>query len=401
MKCHEAVVKYGSEVKAAAGLGLSRSTFRSRLAAEKLQAFKGDITPPEIPSPDLPIDEVITLCTRQFEAMHKSREAEEWCAFEVHDPLPIGILWFGDPHLGDTGCNWPLLQQHVELCRNTPGLYGANIGDVTNNWPTGGRLAKKWADQDTSMRTEQRLARWFLADSGVRWLLWIMGNHDAWNQGSTILRSMNINGVLMQDWEAKFALRFPNSREVRIHAAHDFKGSSIWNIMHGAVRAATISSDADLYVCGHRHDWGISQFELAGRHRTPTLIRTRGYKWHDEYARVHGFQSSQSGSAILTILNVNAPDPAGRVMAFSDVEAGAAVLATLRRSVSQAQRRTDRATSKPSKGSARRPGKPRRHEPGRKAKHSPASSKRASVQAPVRSDQGTRQRREQTTRKSA
>lgn len=337
MKASEALAKYGSQNRAAAALGIPRATFQSRLNAELARMNKPaapTFTPPTLPSADLPVHEIIATLSRQFEVLHTAKEAETWAPVEIHDDKPIGVLWFGDPHMGDNGCRWPLLLRHIELCGRTPGLYGANIGDTTNNWPVDGKLAKKWAHQDSSISTEQRLARWFMSEAGVKWLVWLIGNHDAWNQGATVMKLMNTTGVFMQDWEARFVLRFPGGEEVKIHAAHDFKGNSMWNILHGPLKAAHMSSDADLYVCGHKHDWGISQFEIAGRHKTPTLIRCRGYKHHDDYARVHGFQSAQSGAAILTIFNVRASDPAGRILAFSDVEAGVAVLNALRRQAS-------------------------------------------------------------------
>ena len=64
--------------------------------------------------------------------------------------------------------------------------HGVNIGDVTNNWT--GRLMKKYADQTTTVRRARRLAEWLMHDSGVKWLMWLVGNHDAWENGDEILR---------------------------------------------------------------------------------------------------------------------------------------------------------------------------------------------------------------------
>ena len=158
-----------------------------------------------------------------------------------------------------------------------------------------------------------------------------MGNHDEWESGADILRLMNVAKVPMLDWEAKFEIRTPGTkRAVRVHAAHDFPGHSMWNGTHGAMRAAKMVTDADLYVCGHRHDWGIQHFEVAGRDRCPLIIRTRGYKFLDHYATRNGYQQSQSGAAVLTIIDPTVLDPAGRVLAFPDVEQGVRVLKALR-----------------------------------------------------------------------
>jgi hypothetical protein len=341
MLLSEAVVTYGGVKPASRALGIPETTFRGRLAKEKLAA-PGLVTPPPV-DPHLPIDEIRHHLRKQFEAKHSAHEREQWCAVHVTDPKPIAVLFFGDPHLGDGSCNWPLLERHAELCRTTPGLYGANIGDTGNFWPNGGRLGRLWAEQETSRDTERRLAKWFLRDAGIKWLVWIFGNHDSFDGSKDIMREMNTTGVFMQDWEAKFRLCFPTGEETRVHVAHDFPGNSQWNILHGPGKAARMTSDADLYVCGHKHDWAIMQFEIAGRNRVPTLIRVRGYKWMDDYAKVHGFQSAQSGSSILTIFNPHASDPAGKIMAFSDVEAGVEVLKAMRSAYKQQDRRHMRA----------------------------------------------------------
>ena len=42
---------------------------------------------------------------------------------------------------------------------------------------------------------------------------------------------------------------------------------------------------ADLYVCGHKHNWAMFTFENPGRGSLQTFIRVRGYKFLDSYAR--------------------------------------------------------------------------------------------------------------------
>lgn len=365
MTPNEAVAEYGSIRAAARGLGIPYSTLHGRLHGTKPKSRGSSARPPayhrRTPSREMPTSDLLELREREFKRMAKAESAEAWNPVTITDPLPVAVLWFGDPHIDDNSCHVPLLRHHVNLCATTPGLYGANIGDTTNNWA--GRLARLYAEQDTSRATARQLARWLLCEAGVDWLVWIMGNHDAWESGSDILRGMNANGIVMHDWEAKLAFRFPGGRELRVHAAHDFPGHSQWNIGHGPGKAARMSSDADLYVCGHKHDWTIQQFEIAGRNRVPTIIRARGYKWFDHYAKLHGFQSSQSGAGILTIFNPAAADPAGRVMAFSDVDAGVTVLKALRaaaaaqQSVAPAKRSAAPGPANPGARRSRRKGK--------------------------------------------
>lgn len=337
MMLHEQVSAYPSKAAAARAMGIPVTTLKSRLNRERrpinprrveVRGFREDIGLPQFPEKHPSIDTIISRLVEDTDRRERREQAEKWFPVKINDPKPIGIMNFGDPHLG-TSTNWGRLQADVEHCKKTPGLYGLNIGDTTNNWA--GRLIREYAEEDISRKTERRLAKWFLADAGVKWLVWLMGNHDEWQDGSDILRLMEItHKIPMLNWSAKFELHFPNKAKVRIHAAHDFPGNSMWNITHAPARASRMfGTDADLYVCGHRHDWGIQHFEMADRGQCPMAIRVRGYKRHDFWAKTKGFQESTYGSSILTIIDPTAA-PSGRVLAFADTDQGVKVLKALR-----------------------------------------------------------------------
>lgn len=285
---------------------------------------------PDFPDDDIPITDIIDTMSKRFEKKKASYEAHTWFPIKVKDKKPIGILWFGDPHVDDNGCNWPALNHHIALCRDTDGLYGANIGDVSNNWA--GRLVKLYANQDTSVKTARRLAQWFMLDSGVKWIIWLLGNHDTWGDGAEILAQMaKLHGtqkLVCHDWEARFRLTFPNGWEAKVFAAHDFSGSSQWNPLHGPMKAGQMGDDADLYICGHRHNWAYFCFENAARGgRCQHFLRVRGYKFMDDYARRLGLSEQKAGCSALTIF-----DPTSeRVTVFPDVDAGVEYLKLLRR----------------------------------------------------------------------
>ena len=216
----------------------------------------------------------------------------------------------------------------MPLCVSTPGLYAANLGDTSNNWA--GPLIRKYADESISKKSERAAIKWFLAEAGLTWLVWLMGNHDAWDHGDELIRQMDVhNRVPMLDWEARFKIITP-AGEFKIHAAHDFPGSSMNNPTHANVRAMrTLGSDADLYICGHRHTFGLQQIEVPETGRCPVMARAAGYKTGDEYARRKGFPEATEGQSVLTIFDPSA-GPAGRVMAFADIQQGAKVLRALR-----------------------------------------------------------------------
>lgn len=273
-------------------------------------------------------EQIIRRLASETRRKQRRAESEKWFRVNVHDDKPIGVLWFGDPHLGVL-CDWDRLKKDVAHCVSVPDLFGANIGDVSDNWT--GSLMRIASEQDISRRSERQLAKWFLTEAGITWLVWLFGNHDEWNDGADVMRLMDIhNRVPMFDWSAKFEMRFPNGAKVRVHAAHDFPGHSMWNPLHGPARAPRmLGNGADLYICGHKHTWGIQQFEMPEANISPLAVRTRGYKRGDPHARRLGYPEDRHGCAILTIIDPTTKGP-GRVSAFADVDQGVKVLRALR-----------------------------------------------------------------------
>ena len=326
---------FGSLKAASEATGMSRQALRFRVdegKRRKLDAPSQEIVLPDFPTDDLPIDKILDMMEERSQLRIKSYEAHTWFPVKVNDNRPIGILWFGDPHIDDNGCDIKLLRHYAQLCRETQGLFGANIGDTTNGWA--GRLAALYAKQDASAKTARRLAEWFMLNSGITWLLWLVGNHDAWADNAEILRLMaakhKTQKIICHDWEARFVLQFKGGCEVRVNAAHDFAGNSQWNPLHGPVKAAKFGDRIDLIVAGHRHNWAVSQWEMGEQGTIPTMIRVKGFKTYDDYARRLGFYEQREGSAILTIINPNSPTLAGRVIAFVDVDSGVEYLKMLR-----------------------------------------------------------------------
>lgn len=313
-------------------LGIARSTVQDRIKTAQ-DAPTPDLEFPVFPDEDIPPEQIVDHMVRRFEKRKASHDAHTWFRIKAKENKPLGLLFIGDPHIDDNGCDWPLLKKHIEVCRTTPGLHAINIGDTTNSW--GGNLIRKYADQDTSRKTAQRLAEWLLLDSGIKWLAWLYGNHEHMTDlSASMLAQMakryGTHKIVMHDWEARFSIDFPNGQSVRIAAAHDFSGNSMWNPLHGLVKAARFGNDIDLLVCGHKHNWGVSQWELAEQGHSPMMVRVRGYKSLDDYSRKLGHYDQEDGASILVILDPKATTRSGRAQAFIDVEAGAEYLTWMR-----------------------------------------------------------------------
>jgi hypothetical protein len=311
------------------GLPVGRPVFtRARAIQAQMASETKPVTFPDFVADgdeEEPIEDVLARQRKGFERRQKAATSRKWFPVKVHEKLPYGILWFGDPHIDNGGCNLPLLERHIAVAKQ-PGIYGANIGDTTDNWPWTGRLARLWAESEVSDKTAKRMAEWFLFDAGVRWLLWLIGNHDEWNGGADFYKRLGATHVPVIDWRAQFVLEHDNGTSVRVDAAHGRKGSSIYNPAHSTLRAAKFGEEADIFVTGHTHNFNLNEFEDADRGRKSWLAQVRGYKWHDHYATVNGFAEYQHGAGILSVI-----DPrTGSVPCYSDPEFGADVLTFLR-----------------------------------------------------------------------
>lgn len=327
----ETRARFATDMEAAKHLGLTRSGLQTRMQIAKSRGMSAGANPletpdiifPDLPSSELPPEELIEQAATRFEGHRIARDARRWMEIKVKSNKPIGLAFVGDPHLDNNGCNWPLLRQHIKILKETPGLYAGNIGDLTDNWV--GRLVRLYADQEMSKKQAWKLAKWFMSGAGINWLFHLLGNHDQWNDGPYLIKANAATIVPVEDWQSRFQLVFPNGSRVRIHAAHDFPGSSIWNPMHGPQKASMLLEQADIYACGHKHTWAINQSENANRDYVYHLVRARGYKAIDSYADNLGYSSQKYGATITAVI-----DPVGegvnRIRCFADLEESAEFL---------------------------------------------------------------------------
>ncbi len=337
------VAHFRSIKRAAEHAGINRETFRTRyntaLRNLDLEPVRLDLTNTEYPAPRT-ADEVIApeiddgkepfedLLDRRIAAAERKRaaaSAREWMRFEVKEVAPFALVFVGDPHADDDGCDLKLLRDHLALIEATPGMHAIGMGDWTNNWV--GRLTRLYANQGTTDADAWRFAEWMLAKP--IWMLLLLGNHDMWSGAGSPLRWMAKEGrAPLVDWACRFRVACGGS-EWRINAAHDFPGNSMWNRLHAPMRRAKMTGhDADLYVAAHRHTFGLAQEQDDHSGRVAWLARCKGYKAVDSYATLLGHgQGQDMGQSIAAVC-----DPAtGKMTCFADIAEAGQYLTWVRR----------------------------------------------------------------------
>lgn len=245
---------------------------------------------------------------------------------------PFGVAIFGDMHADNKGTDLEMLKRDLDLAAAS-GVRSINIGDTLDNFHYTGKLASKAAQNRMSDKEGLALARWIIRDSGVKWDAHILGNHDAW-AGSPYAH-------LFQEWARAAQSRFYDwivrmeyhweGGSWSLLAAHDFKGHSIHNPLHGLFRRAKDDGTADAYAAGHRHNSADGSFENAFRGKRYNYARVGAYKKWDSYAHRGGFDQQTEGASAMFVIDPLATELSSQCRVHPSIAEGLEVLEMKRR----------------------------------------------------------------------
>lgn len=284
---------------------------------------------PVLPDGKLDIDSLIQRRRETFARKNEAHEARKLVTVKVKSDQPIAVVLLGDPHVDDDGTDLGRLADDIATINRTDGMYAGCIGDVQNNWI--GRLARLYANQETTASQSWQLAEWFVQSLSKRWLFMVAGNHDSWSGTGDPMRwiQRQADVKLAGDHTVRLALQFANGREIRIAARHDWPGSSMWNPSHGQLRAASLTHHDHIIVSGHKHTGGYQLVRVPASSLLAHCIQLGSYKIHDSYADELGLPPRMIAPSCTAILNPKAGE-LGMVRIEHDVEAAADYLTWLR-----------------------------------------------------------------------
>lgn len=348
----DAVEFHPTRRAAAAALGMATRQLRWNMEVIKRRdadssAPKATLNFTPIPEDDISVTALWDQRKKKFEVKETYEKATKLRNVKVKAEGPIGILHFGDPHVDDDGTDIRMIERHCALCRETDGLFGANIGDTTNNWV--GRLARLYGEQSTTAEQAWKMAEYFLhfcpgvdpktLTSSERkallsnWLYLIAGNHDYWSGAGDPLKWMLRQADAgYERSQVRLNLVFPNGRGCRINARHDYKGTSQWNPAHGSMKASQMGFHDHILVNGHKHKSGYGLIKDPSNGTISHCIQIGSYKMYDQYAKDSGFPDQHISAAVVTIIDPDA-DEVGFVTVFHDVESSVDYLKFKRRNL--------------------------------------------------------------------
>lgn len=298
-------------------------------AQEEAEPRKTIIVQP-IPSDDLPVEEIISFQERSFEQLKRYKEASRQIKIAITVPGPIGLWWFGDPHLDDKGCDIGAAFAHAKMTADHEYVFGCCIGDTTNNWI--GSLAKLYSQQNMSKKRALRVQEHFLRTA--KWLYVIDGNHDLWSgDDSPIAAILADLGVLHRSSGCRVRLELPNGDPVTINSRHEHKGNSMYNTAHGATKEARHGARDHIVINGHKHSSGYMPTKNPENGEVSHAIQVASYKVYDSYADQEGFKDHAFSPGCMTVIDPELPatNP-DRIKVFWDAEQGLDYLQYLRKS---------------------------------------------------------------------
>ena len=236
-QAHTAVALHGSVSAAARALDMPRGTLRHRLKGWTLA---------DPPRDGLPIGDLIDRRIEEFKQKENYEKATKLTHMDLNMKGPFGIMFFGDLHMDDAGCDMATLVGHTSLCKESEAVFGVAVGDLQNAWPR--QLAHLWGEQTTTAREAVMLVQWWMEELAEKLLLIVSGNHDYW--------SRNVNGIGPIEWitsltgtptahdGARIALHLPGGRTITINCRHDFTGQLVIGAENRASRTVTGSCTA-------------------------------------------------------------------------------------------------------------------------------------------------------------
>ena len=268
-------------------------------------------------------EEVIADQARHFEEKRARWDAKHnGIKITLDEPGPYGVLFFGDPHADDDGFDFPKFSYDLRLVKETPHLFAANMGDLTNNWI--GRLGHLWGVQHVTTDEAIGIADWIINE--IPWLFVILGNHDKWSHDAEILCKKA--GVTHVSHGAVFNVYCGDDR-TRIDARHTHKGNSMYNPSHAQLKKNFRGSDCDVIIGAHIHSSAYTMVKNGVTGKIGHCVRVGTYKRYDEFPDMLGLEDECISPSVMAVIDPRRQDT-GKVTMFHDSGQGAEYLTFLR-----------------------------------------------------------------------
>lgn len=291
VKSVDAQRQFGNQTEAARQLGIARCTHQTRLklaerrglgvaerdAHEALSSLGYEMNAEERTPKDAWDSHAATI-ERELGKAEKRR----WRTIK-RPKGPFAIFHTTDEHVDDNKTPLRLIEADIAAANEMDAIK-CHGGDVLNNWPLAGRLAKQWAEQECTLPDALLRAQHFFEILQPH--VATQGNHEEMNPYlAQMIDSWMPKGCITDYWSVSFQVETPEGRTLRAVMSHKFsKGSSWFHKAHGHIREMLEGEPADLLMDGHLHSDGVLEHSLPERGHAALCVASAGYKVLDRYA---------------------------------------------------------------------------------------------------------------------
>jgi len=224
--------------------------------------------------------------------LRKEAEASQnQCEVRIKTDLPyILLVGSGDWHLGSEHTDYNLFQKHMELIKETPGVYMVVVGDEKDNF-VNPKLKAGLFEGVLNPQQQSDMALGVLMDMDEKTLARVGGNHDGWTWFQSGINVENYwqNGMQSPLMRNGGFMHLKLNKQEYVGFLHH--GISIFNSSfnpnHASKRAFEFMGPYDFMFSGHVH-----VAETAHSYRWTdefakdyVQVRTGTYKTDDQYAR--------------------------------------------------------------------------------------------------------------------
>ena len=242
-------------------------------------------------------DQILYL-SRELEEKFEVGQKEATINIQADYPdLPIVISLMTDTHYGALNANTRLLNEHLDIIRNTPNFYMVHNGDHTDNFNAAGKWASAMGEDPLPQQIASRAwcAKLLELDDAGKIIALGFGNHDNFGEKA----GQDYHESFMGQFKAPILtsgglLHIRHGWQYDLAMTHMYWGTSKLNPTNANKRFMDFEyPDADISFLGHTHQSEGLHFQKGPKDRIACIGGT--YKDRDDWARKNGI-GGRSGS---------------------------------------------------------------------------------------------------------
>lgn len=184
--------------------------------------------------------------------------------------------------------NYQEFQKNIQLILDTPFVYMITVGDLVDNFRRFNAL-QPVLSQIANPRDQVLILRSILNEfwEKKKWIASCWGNHDVQRDeelyGQSVVKDELNKNLVYFNGKGILNLLVGEQKYI-IRMSHAFKGNSIYNQLHSAMREMRFNfPDADIFVSAHKHSPAIANTYEFGKRKC--FIRTGSFELDSGYSK--------------------------------------------------------------------------------------------------------------------